>query len=153
MYLRIFSVVLLLFCYGCQNKGEPKKAQVVNHWKAPAPGTRIDRLEQRITEDRLNKVFFRVTLISTEYSTDGIYKVMLEYGFNRHETQITLPDWPNHTVLRPELKSGAEPYQCYLGFDSGDGIFHELYEISVEDKNIRMRQSYNYVLQDKNNKS
>lgn len=149
MYLRILGLAVLLLSYSCHNKDDLHKKRTENHWQVPPAGARIDQLEQRITEDQLNKTFFRVTLISTELSVDGVYKVMLEYGFNRNETQISLPRWPDNAVLRPVLKAGKKPYQCYLGFDTGDGIFHELYDISVENKNIRMRQSYNYILQDK----
>lgn len=153
MYLRIFSLVLILCCSGCQNKRDHNDKQAENHWEVPDPGTRIDQVEQRITEDKLNKAFFRVTIISTPLSINGVYKVILEYGLNKNEIQVSLPRWPDGAVLRPELKAGPKPYQCYLGFDTGDGVFHELYEITVENKNIRMRQSYHYAIQNKNHKS
>ncbi len=116
-------------------------------WQPPASGTVIDSFQERITEDKLNEIYFKVSVISTETSKNGSYNLKLEYGYNINETTLDLPEWPDHTVLRPVLQQGKEKYQCLVGFDPGDGAFRPLYEVRVIDKNIRMKQTHQYYHQ------
>jgi len=138
----------LLFCLSCQNTEQKTlpPASATSRWKPPVAGTTIAAYEKRIAEDKLNKLYFRVSVTSTPQSLQGIYNIQLEYGYNINKTQITLPEWVNHAVLRPRIKAGSAAYQCFIGFDAGDGIFHELYEVTAVNGTIRMKKTKDYVI-------
>jgi hypothetical protein len=109
-------------------------------WQPPAAGTVVDKYEERVTEDQLNEKYFRVTVKSMDKSKEGEYALKLEYGFNINETTITFPKWTNNIALRPIVKGGQEKYSCLIGFDAGDGEFHELYEVKALNGDITFKQ-------------
>jgi hypothetical protein len=112
-------------------------------WQPPAAGASVAEYKERVTDDNLNEKYFRVTVIATEKSKEGAYRLKLEYGFNINETEVQLPEW-NKAVLQPVLKKGEGNYHCLLGFDTGDGQFHELYMINAEGGDIRLKQTKGY---------
>ncbi len=69
----------------------------------------------------------------------------LEYGYSINEVPVSLPAWTNNTVLRPVLRKGAfGRYHCLVGFEANDNQFHELYEVTVVNENIKFKQTRGY---------
>lgn len=144
-----FLFLLFITASSCSNNSAPSKdtennKTVQNTWTPPAAGTTVAKLEEKIATDKLNNTYFRVEIISTETSKEGHYNVKLEYGFNKNETTIDLPALPANAILKPVLQKGTEAFHCILGFDTGDGKFNELYQISVTDGDIKMKQTKGY---------
>lgn len=143
----LLATTSLMSCSDATDSSSAPSSNVTVTWQPPTSGTVIDSLQERITEDKLNEIYFKVSVISSEASKNGSYNLKLEYGYNINETTLDLPEWPNHTILRPVLQQGREKYQCLVGFDPGDGEFRPLYEVRVIDKNIRMKQTHQYYHQ------
>ncbi len=149
MYKIILLLPLMIFTLACNRPVESTATitqQAPDWWTPPAAGQVVDQLEQRVTEDKLNKKFFRVTLLSTEESQAGIYVIQLAFGHNNAEREITLPRWTGDLILKPVLKEGSEKYHCLMGFEANDGQFHELYEIKIVDGDIVFRETHKYFL-------
>lgn len=150
MPYRIFAFLLLFTWYSCASDTtsvqEPKQATSIKRasWQPPASGTVVAQYQKRITEDHLNEKYFRVTVTTTELSSEGEYNLKLESGFNINETKVELPKWTDGIIVKPVLKEGPEKYHCLLGFDIGDGQFHEMYEIKDNDGNIKLKQIKGY---------
>ena len=149
MKLKLIAALLLLSLYSCGNKTgtgtESKEGQpAAEQWQPPAAGSIVDKREQRITEDNLNESYFRVSIISTDSSKAGHYLLKLEYGYNINEVPVTFPAWTNNVVLRPLLQKGQGKYHCLVGFEANDNQFHELYEITVVNENIKFKQTRGY---------
>ncbi len=145
----LWSALLLTGTWGCGENPAAMQASIKQEarepaWKPPVAGTIVDRLEQRIKEDQLNDAYYRVSVISTDSSAQGVYLLKLEYGFNSNETTITLPKWHEGVQLKPVLKAGPEPYQCLIGFSAEDDRFHEYYEAVSESGSIRLKQTTGY---------
>lgn len=119
-------------------------ASNLKSWNPPAAGTIVDEYKEAIPEDKLNNAFFKVAVVSTEISDVGHFDLKLEYGANKNETTIDLPKLNRGTILKPVLKKGEGKYECILGFDEGDGVFRQLYLISVDNKNIKLKQTNYY---------
>ncbi len=141
-----FLLLLLAACHQGNSPGGngPSGTGTVKQWQPPAPGVIVATYKERVTEDKLNEKYFKVTVTATESSSEGKYQLKLEYGFNINETDIQLPEWNQGVVLKPVLTGGKSPYHCFLGFDTGDGQFHELYEINAEGGDIRLKQTKGY---------
>lgn len=151
MLRKILPICLVLAVAGCGPDTEAGKSpdgggqqEVLKTWNPPPAGTIVDKAEERITEDRLNEQYFRVTVTSTETSKEGSFLLKLEYGFNINETTVDLPKWTKGVVLKPVLKKGAGHYHGLLGFDTGNGQFRELYDISVKNGNVVLKQTKGY---------
>lgn len=148
MTYRIFLLGCLLFLAACTgtttDPAAPETAVAAKPWQPPAPGAEVARYKERVKEDQLNEKYFRVTVIATDASPEGNFRLKLEYGFNINETDIMLPEWTPGVILKPVLQKGTGDYHCLLGFDAGDGIFHELYEIRAENGNVRLKQTRGY---------
>ncbi|WP_118951432.1 hypothetical protein [Taibaiella helva] len=148
MSYRTFLFCCLLSLAACSgtatDPASPKTTMATAPWQPPAAGAEVARYKERVKEDQLNEKYFRVTVIATEASAEGLFRVKLEYGFNINETDVQLPEWTPGVVLKPVLQKAAGDYHCLLGFDAGDGIFHELYEIRAENGNVRLKQTKGY---------
>lgn len=142
----LFFLLLLAACHQDNSPGRNQSSATgnVKQWQPPASGATVATYKERVTEDKLNEKYFTVTVKATENSSEGKYQVKLEYGFNINETDIQLPEWNHGVVLKPMLTKGKSPYHCLLGFDTGDGQFHELYEINAEGGDIRLKQTKGY---------
>lgn len=148
MRCQIFVFLFLAFLYGCKQDNtsgekQPAASEEAGYWSPPAAGTVVAEHKERVTEDNLNEKYFSVTVFATEQSKEGTYRLKLEYGFNRNETDLQLPEWTQGAVLKPILKKQGK-YHCLLGFDAGDGQFRELYDINAADGDIRMKQIKGY---------
>ncbi|HET8572297.1 MAG TPA: hypothetical protein VFL76_00370 [Edaphocola sp.] len=106
----------------------------------------IARIEERITEDKLNKKYFKVLITATDSSRRGFYLLTLNYAFSKNQTVIAFPKWSNNAYPEPVLKKGDKPYQVFLGFDAGDGVFHPYYDIKVENTSLKLEKTNDYVL-------
>jgi len=113
-------------------------------WNPPAAGAVVGEYKEAIPEDKLNNAFFKVTIVATETSNEGHFDLRLEYGGNKNETTIDLPQLGRGTILKPVLKKGEGKHECLLGFDEGDGVFRQLYLVSVDNKNIKLKQTNYY---------
>ncbi len=141
--------LLVVAMWGCGQQNTPeeikKEKKSVSQWQPPAAGTGVAKVEERITEDKLNEKYFRVEAIATADSKNGNYDLRLAHGFNTNETSIDLPKWVGGVVLKPVLKKGDKKYSCDIGFDTGDGQFHELYQVRVNEQgNITLKQTRGY---------
>ncbi|WP_118972331.1 hypothetical protein [Taibaiella koreensis] len=144
-FVLFFSLLLLAACSGTKTDPATSKAPAtVQQWQPPATGAQVAQYKERVKEDNLNEKYFRITVIATEASPEGNFKLKLEYGFNINETDIMLPEWTPGVVLKPVLQKAEGDYHCLLGFEAGDGIFHELYDIRAENGNVRMKQTKGY---------
>lgn len=146
--------VLPLIITGCDHTTNNQQEQqtVVSQeqlWTPPPPGNVADQFEKRVDEDQLNEKYFRVTIISTERSTNGAYLLKLEYGHNINERNIQLPSWLGDTPLRPSIKEGNDKYHCYIGFEANDNQFRELYEVKATNGDISLKQTRQYYLEKK----
>lgn len=150
MFRQVFPLLCCFLALGCQSPDTKQPAaQAVAQktvWQPPAPGTVVDRYQERITEDKLNEKYFRVSVLATDRSKEGHFNLKLEYGFNINEVEVDLPQWTGGAVLKPLLQKGAGTYHCILGFDAGDGRFRELYEIKAENGDVRMKQIRGYYM-------
>lgn len=149
MKRKILPVLWLVVMAACsQQKGkdapEGPQKEAIKSWDPPAAGTVVDKIEERITEDELNNTYFRVTLSTTATSKAGHYTLKLEHGFNINETDIDLPKWVGGATVKPVLQKGAGKYSCLVGFDAGDGQFHELYQVTVNSGSIALKQTKRY---------
>jgi hypothetical protein len=113
-------------------------------WTPPAAGTTVAEYEKAIENDPLNKRSFKVQVITTDSSDQGRYMVRMEWGHNRGDRYIALPDWTGSVLLKPLLQPGSDAYHCLLGFDANDNEFHELYEIKALDGDISLKQTRGY---------
>ncbi|KAA5536983.1 hypothetical protein F0919_04750 [Taibaiella lutea] len=147
IYLLFFLVFPAASCVNSTNettKEQPSSASKLQLWNPPAAGVVVDECKEAIPEDKLNNAFFKVIVIATEISDIGHFDLKLEYGANKNETTIDLPKLNRGTILKPVLKKGEKKYECILGFDEGDGVFRELYLVSVDNKNIKLKQTRYY---------
>ncbi len=154
MLRKILPLLLAAALFSCSEKNTSdkqdavdtqKKTTEISMWQPPKAGTVIDKVQERITEDKLNEKYFRVTVTATDESKKGTYALKLEHGFNSNETTIDMPEWVGGAVLKPVLKKGPDKYNCIVGFDTGDGEFHELYQVKVNDKgSITLKQTKGY---------
>jgi len=147
---RIFLLLLVTACAGCSQhagdapaKEQAAKAQVVS-WQPPAAGAVVAEYKEDIAEDRLNKAVFRVLVEATPQSKEGHYLLHLEYGGNKNEAPLDLPKWTPGVVLKPVVKGKGGKYECEIGFDTGDGVFKPYYEVTVEKKDIKLKQVTGY---------
>ena len=147
MLKQVLLLCLFPLVIGCNTGNapatEPSVAKQVQ-WQPPAAGATVTEYKERVTDDPLNEKYFKVIVIATEGSREGSYKLKLEYGFNMNETEVKLPEWTKGVALQPVLKKGEGNYHCLLGFDTGDGEFHELYTINAEGGDIRLKQTKGY---------
>jgi len=144
----LISLACFTFLYSCKS-GSPEKSEkpaAVQEatWEPPAAGTEVARYTERVKEDKLNEKYFRVIVKATPDSRSGNFLLRLEYGFNINETAIDLPAWTGNAVLKPVLQKGEGAYHCLLGFDAGDGQFRELYDIRVDNGDVRLKQTKGY---------
>ena len=149
MLYRIIPFFLLLTLWSCNSDKpgavkEQAAADKSSLWKPPAAGAVVARYQERVTEDQLNEKYFRVTATTTKRSREGEFQLKLEYGFNINETSIELPQWTGDTIPKPVVRKAEGQYHCQLGFDTGNGQFHELYDIRAENGNVRMKQTKGY---------
>lgn len=150
MLRKILALCLVIAIAGCgqtdtsEQKKDKEQIPSVASWNPPPAGTVVDKIQERITEDNLNEKYFRVEVLTTENSKAGSYLLKLEQGFNKNETTIDLPKWTGGTVLKPVLQKGAEKYSCIIGFDTGDGQFHELYQVKTDGGNLKLKQTKGY---------
>lgn len=147
----IIAAACCWFIAGCgQKASEPATAtqavQPGNAWHPPAAGQVVAQYEERITGDQLNEKYFRVTVLATEGSAEGRYRLRLGYGFNINEADVGLPRWTGNAVLKPVLRKAAGPYHCILGFDAGDGEFHELYDIDAGTGDVHFKKIRAYYI-------
>lgn len=113
----------------------------------PEAGTVVDSLVQKIEHDPLNKREFKVRILATNSSATGLYNLELTYGYNFNSTEIVLPAWTDGVILLPQIRAAEEPYQCFIGFDAGDGVFRELYKVSNDNGTLRLRQTMSYAIE------
>jgi hypothetical protein len=149
MLRKILPVCLMFALAGCHQPSPPEqkdKEQVTpaSTWTPPPAGTVVDQIKERITEDNLNEKYFSVVVVATENSKTGSYLLKLEQGFNKNETIIDLPKWTGGATLKPVLQKGTEKYSCIIGFDTGDGQFHEFYQVKAEGGNLKLKQTTGY---------
>lgn len=143
-------VLILWFLGSCSSTNNPQNKLSVDAslktWQPPAPGIDIAQIEERITEDKLNKKYFKVFLTATDSSNRGFYLLTLTYAFSKNQTVIAFPKWSNGAYPKPVLKKGNASYQALLGFDSGDGSFHPYYDINVKSNTLTLEKTNDYVL-------
>jgi hypothetical protein len=150
MLKQVLPFFLLPVIISCNTGSAPATQQTTDatvtkvQWQPPAAGATVTEYKERVTDDNLNEKYFRVTVIATESSKEGTYRLKLEYGFNINETEVHLPEWNKGVTLKPLLKKGDGNYHCLLGFDTGDGQFRELYTINAEGGDIRLKQPKGY---------
>lgn len=147
LLLSLYAVLFLSACGGgsrAEKSADDVTVVMSDRWQPPAAGTQVAGYKERVTEDDLNEKYFRVSVITTDSSAKGHYRLKLEYGYNINETEITLPEWTDEIIVKPVLQKGNGPYQCLLGFDTGDGVFRELYLISAGGGDIRLKQTQRY---------
>jgi hypothetical protein len=149
MKRKLIAVVFLLSLYSCGDKAATgtkglEEKPAAKQWEPPAAGSIVDKMEQRITEDNLNEVYFRVSIISTDSSKSGHYVLKLEHGYNVNDVPVSLPLWTDNVVLKPMLQRGTGKYHCLVGFDASDNKFHELYEVTVVNESIKFKQTRGY---------
>lgn len=143
---RIFLLLAIVtLAFGCNTKTKENKVTTTATWNPPVAGTVIDKYEEKVTEDKINDIYFRVIVKATDSSKYGHFAITLERGGNKNETDFDLPKWNKGIILKPVLKKGNKPYECFLGFDAGDGVFKDFYQIKVDEKkSIVMKQTTGY---------
>lgn len=139
-----------LFIASCDSATEQKKDAAnslpkLAVWKVPAQTEKISDYHKAIKGD-LNKSNFEV-IVSTTDSTaaTGKFLVELNFGGNKNSTVKAFPKWYENNVVKPMVKGiDTMDYGAVIGFDPGDGSFQELYEITVQNKEIKMQQTKMY---------
>jgi len=126
------------------NSQHPEMAK--ENWTPPPPGEIVANYAERVKEEKLNNFYFAVKIKSTDSSRYGIFDLSLGYGENVNHTSLALPKWNDETILRPMIQKGGKHYQCFIGFEANDSTFHELYEVQVDNKNIKMKQTKGYFV-------
>lgn len=149
----MIGIGLLALSAGCgqptkNNSQQTMQAKPENRgWVPPSAGKPIAGYKERIREDQLNDLYFSVSVVTTDSSRKGLYKVDIAYGYATHETHITLPKWTGDIYLKPVLKKGDEPYEVFLGFEAGDSTFHPYYEIKAVENAIKMEKVMAYRME------
>jgi hypothetical protein len=108
-----------------------------------APGT-VLAADSMAIPDPLNELYFSVRILANEQSQNGIYDVVVRYGYNDAATQITLPRGADKP-LRPALKKGSEPFTYIIGFYHGeDPAFNDYFLVSAGKGQTEMRYIKTY---------
>lgn len=142
----LFCGLLVGSCQAPESTPRVKKAATAS-FSVPPPGTVVDSLVQEIADDPLNNRLFKVRILATNASATGLFNLELTYGHNFNATEIVLPAWTDDVILRPQIRAGEKPYECFIGFDAGDGIFRELYKVSSDNGTLRLKQTMSYVIE------
>ena len=148
----LFGFSILIIC-SCGDKPTALTAEKANtqsstaQWQPPAAGMLVAEYKKPIDEDKLNKAFFEVKILSTESSDVGVFLMKFAHGFNSHEKELTFPKWPGNTTLKPVLKPGTEKYHCLVGFEAGDNQFHQFYEVKFANGDLSIKQTTGYYPQ------
>lgn len=143
----LILVIGLAACGSSSISKNTPSIQTVSLWKPPAAGTLVASTKEKIREDKLNNLDFKVQVYSTDSSWKGFYHVVLAYGYGKEETTVEFPTWTKGTFVKPVLKKGNNAYEVQLGFDAGDSVFRPYYEIKMADKSIKMDKVRKYVLE------
>mgnify|MGYP003583108288 CR=1 FL=1 len=120
----------------------------LNVWTVPAQPEKVADYTKAIKGD-LNKSKFEVIISTTDSTaTTGIFKIELNYGANQNTTEKVFPKWYENNVVKPMVKGmDSLEYGAIIGFDPGDGTFKELFEVTVENKEIKFAQTKMYGTQ------
>lgn len=100
--------------------------------------------------DALNPEWkFKVELFEQKESLK--YEVKFQYKEVMGEKIFSFPNLG--FMPKPELRKGAEPFSCIIGFYDADSVFMELRMIKVENENLMYRHLKEYsVGEDKKSK-
>ena len=131
-----FAFLLLFACNNKQtNNTEPytKERTTVN----PAP---VKEYTEEVG-DKLNPEWkFKVQLFEQKESLK--YEVKFQY---KEVTGEKIFSFPNLGFMpKPELRKGAEPFSCIIGFYDADSVFMELRMIKVENENLLYKHLKEY---------
>ena len=120
------SLLFFLFLFSC-NDPQPKKNEkdFIPTANIPKPNTVVASDSIRIP-DALNELYFSIEVIATDQSANGVYEVLVAYGYNDASTQITMPEADQPII--PEVRKGKEPFSYIIGFRYGkDTSFNDYF--------------------------
>lgn len=141
------AAIILFFllnasCKSEQHNEENKPAKALPEHVAAGEMMAADSMP--ILEDLLNKPYFSVKVLSTEYTDNyGTYKVVVDWAKNHAESEFSMPK--GGEKLKPVLHKANEPYTYDVGFyyeDEPD--FYEYYKVSAAKGEIKMKYSKAY---------
>ncbi len=103
----------------------------------PAPGTFITADSMPVTEDKLNKFMFAVSIVADSDIADGVYDVNAHYEYHDADGKFTMPK--EIKSARPLIRTGKDPYTYVIGFKiAGDTTFYDYFEVRATESSIRM---------------
>lgn len=132
-------------CSSTANKRQEAAAVRTKNYTAPPAGATIAADSMKLP-DELNEQYFAVQIKSTEYSSNGAYKVLAHYGFNAAEGSFTFPKGGRD--IMPVLQKSEKPFTYVIGFYWGDDpTFNGYYEVSAQRGQIKMKYIKAYSFQ------
>jgi len=156
MFQKILVLSSFLFIISCGRAEKPadkslpgeKAVEPSQNWTPPSAGGIVAKFERPVKNSRLYNAWFRVSVLSTDSSSQGHYVIKAEYGANIHEIPLTFPEWNDGRILKPLLEPDTAAYTCRIGFDTGDGQFHPYYLVrsAGNDGDMSIKQVATYML-------
>lgn len=137
--MKLYFVFIFLSAFACNSatisniQPYTKERTTVN----PAP---VKEYAEEVG-DKLNPEWkFKVQLFEQKESLK--YEVKFQY---KEVTGEKIFSFPNLGFMpKPELRKGAEPFSCIIGFYDADSVFMELRMIKVENENLMYRHLKEY---------
>lgn len=137
--MKYLLVLLTLFLFSC---GTPATSTTETYTKerTTVNSAPVKEYVEEV-EDKLNPEWkFKVQLFEQEESLK--YKVKFQY---KEVSGEKIFSYPNLGFMpKPELRKGAEPFSCIIGFYDADSVFMELRMIKVENENLMYRHLKEY---------
>ena len=89
--------------------------------------------------DPLNELYFSIKLVTNEYTHQGTYTLLVNYGHNKAENRISYPRGSAGKIT-PAMKKLNTPYSYDIGFYfEGDTSFYSYYLVQAPGGNIEMK--------------
>jgi len=136
--------LLLLAVLSCSDP-QPNQTKDIptTNFNIPAPNTVVASDSMRIP-DALNELYYSIEVVTTSQSRQGVYEVLVQYGYNEASTRITMP--ASEHPLIPVLKKNA-PNEYIIGFRiPEDNTFKDYFLVRANKGRIEMKYLKAYFI-------
>ncbi|MBS1781501.1 MAG: hypothetical protein JSS78_00370 [Bacteroidetes bacterium] len=131
--MRCSTLVLIILLMSCSNKPQKPPQSLT------LPEINLIIADSIHIPDKLNTIFFSVTITPKGKNNQGIYQVIVKYGNNDAATEITMPQPDLQPILR---KSYNQSF--LIGFNAGDTTFYPYFLITAERGQTEMKYIKSY---------